>query len=176
MRKKRGRLARGAWLAEQLAMSLRDLATRLVLATAALTAVATSAPPEDIRESTASTTVAANSSGHATIRVSSVTTHQADRIHLYLTATARAGVPAVTVVPDDPSIPPFTLVDFTTLTIDGCDPGHPCDIGLGFDVAGTGSVDLDVTVEAQRDGDPSMCLPDDRTFSHDAVVEVVWDV
>jgi hypothetical protein len=175
MRKKRGRLARGAQLAEQLVMSLRDLATRLVLATAALTAVATSAPPGDIRESTASATLAAATSGHATIRVSGTATHEADRIVLYLTAIARSGAPAVTVVPDDPAIPPFTLVDYTSLTIDGCDPGWPCELGLRFDVAGTGHVDLDVTVEAQRDGDPSACSPDDRTFADGAVVEAMWD-
>jgi hypothetical protein len=175
MHKKRGTLARGAWLAEQLGMSLRDLATRLVLATAALTAVATSAPPGDIRESTANTTVAAGDSGHATLRVPGVTTQQADRIYLYLTATARSGAPAVTVVPDDPAIPPFALADYTTLSLDSCDPGRPCELGLRFEVAGTGSVDLDVTVEAQRDGDPSLCSPDDRTFSDDAVVEATWD-
>jgi hypothetical protein len=156
-------------------MTLRDLAIRGVLALGALSAIATSAPPEDVREATATTSLAAGSTTHVTIRLTGGATHQAGRMSLYLSASPRGGAPVITVVPDDPDVAPFTLVDFVTLPIDRCEPGWDCTLGLRLEAAGTGLADVDVSADAVRDGDPSMCMPDDRTFSDAAQVEVTFD-
>lgn len=156
-------------------MPLRDLAIRGVLALGALSAVATSAPPEDVREATATTSIAAGNSRHVTIRLTGGATHEADRMTLYLSATTRGGAPIITVVPDDPAVAPFTLVDFVTLPIDSCAAGWDCTLGFRLEAAGTGLADVDVSADAVRDGDPSMCMPDDRTFSEAAQVQVTFD-
>jgi hypothetical protein len=156
-------------------MTLRDLAIRGVLAIGALSAIATSAPPEDVREATATTSLAAGSSKHVSVVVTATAVQKADRMTLYMSMTARSGAPIITVIPDDPTRAPFDVGDFVSMPIEGCSAERDCTLGFRIEVTGTGLADVDVSAEAVRDGDPSMCMPDDRTFHDSAHVLVGFD-
>ena len=150
----------------------RELAIRVLLGIGILTAIATSAPPSDSVQDTRSATV--DNAGVTTLRVrfSAAAVEQASDLRISFLASSG---PTVTLVPDDPAQPVVPILG--TLEIDAtelCAPTGPCELGFSLDTDPDPAPTLvDVTASASRDGDPSLCFPDNEPVTADATVEVV---
>jgi hypothetical protein len=156
----------------------RDRAARVVLFTAVLTTVATSAPQDDRIEETATISLTAPEVRTFRVVMSRAAVDQADdaSIEVSTRTTLGDGLEAV-VVPDDEdvgdvaSLTSHAAIVFTPKLNEVCSGSEACELGFTIDAEGESHLDVEVDVALTRKGDSSLVCPEGG-FSDGATVEV----
>jgi hypothetical protein len=156
-------------------MQLRKRAIHVTLVVACLATVATSPA---VYEMTDAAVGLVNGPGVSRVRVlvNDVAADEATGIHVEFKEIGNTSGSSLRVVPDDPALDPFTLVD--EQVVDAfmlCADVGSCEIGFNLDLEAEGAATIEVTAVLTRAGGASPIFPQDGEFSEDALVEVRFD-
>ena len=159
----------------------RATAVRLVLIVAILTTVVSSAPRNVQITASDERTLSAGTT-HISTRANQSAVASADQMFLLLELhSAQAPIQnTVTIVPDDPSIAPETLVvgagypvrSYQLLAL--CARDKDCDAGISVDISAGSPITVSVTAGLVRVSYGGFCLSADRPFPKGATVEVAF--
>lgn len=159
----------------------RASAGRLVLIVAILTAVV-SAVPRNVEITASEERTLSPGTTHISTRANRIAVESADQMFLLLGLhSAQAPIEnTVTIVPDDPSIAPETLVvgaghpvrSYQLLAL--CAPDKDCDAGISVDIAAGSPITVSVSVGVLRFSDGGFCLYGDHPFPEGSTVAVAF--
>jgi hypothetical protein len=159
-------------------MTRRSLAVRLVLVVSALATVATSAPKDFTLTDVAERTLEGGPSRIAVL-ANRAAVNNADRVSLAIDLITATGTPPtlVTIIPDDPSLPPetievglgFTAVDHDLTAL--CVRDRDCSAGVTVEIPAGRSIAVIATATVLAYADTSF-FPEDRSFPDDATVAI----
>jgi hypothetical protein len=158
-------------------MTAQSIAVRLILISATLTTVATSAPRNYVVEGTATRTLSAG-----TWRIhalgNQIGVAHADELTLRLELRAPAGgnqVAQVTITADGGVFPTERVSLGSERTYDLialCDRDRDCDAAVTLQIPTGATVEVTATASLIRFGDSSLFFPDDRSFPSGAAASV----
>jgi hypothetical protein len=147
-------------------MTLRDRAIRAVLIAAAFATMATSAPPQDYLEVSGAGTVRAPGGRLVRVVLDSTSIAEADDIRIQFELQDADGVSAVTLTPVGVPLEPARLKGVVEYSLDELCLHRPqCVLEFRLDAEGQGLAGVVVNALLTREGDPSLCFPDDRDFT-----------
>jgi hypothetical protein len=138
--------------------------------------VATSAPEGFVLEESAQTTFEGPEVGRLRVVLSEAAVLDADDGALI----ELRGPSGLLVVPDDDRLEVRTLgspgeSSYFFRPVDLCPEDGPCELGFSLDPEGERLVGLEVRVELRRRGDASFCFPEQRVFSDEATIDVLFE-
>ena len=155
-----------------LAHATASLAVRLVLITAVLTTVATSAPPQIELSATIDATIGPGPTSIVVFGNRAAVNH-ADTLHVAITPRGEMGG-----LDDNwqaPSAPIEVIGSFTAVAYmieDVCARDHDCSAMFTIEVPPGTTRDVSISAVFQRASDASFFFPDNPPFPSDAVVDV----
>jgi hypothetical protein len=152
---------------------MRSRFIRSVFILAVLTTIATSAPEGFSRDDIDTVSLAPMDVRRVRVIFSVAASEQAEALDIQFDTTSST---PIMLVPDDPSLDAVDLTDFHAF--DALAPcsliSGPCELAFTLD-AGDANAAVTVSATASRAGDASFCFPDNRDFSDDATVEVIFE-
>ena len=159
----------------------RATAVRLVLIVAILTTVV-NATPRNVAITASEERTLSPGTTHISTRANQIAVASADQMFLLLDLhSAQSPIQnTVTIIPDDPSIAPETLVvgaDYPVRTyqlLALCARDKDCDAGVSVDISAGSPITVSVTAGLMRFSDGGFCLPADHPFPKGATVAVAF--
>ena len=152
---------------------MRDRLFRGVLIVAILTTIATSAPESHVVAEAQETALEANTVKRVRVVFSAAANEQAGSMTVKF--ADGIGVP-IMIVPDDPALPAVELISSHTYDVlEVCVEAGPCELAFSIDPGPAGELTIEVEGAMGRGGDPSFCRPDNREFTDDATIEVIFE-
>jgi len=153
-------------------MQLRSLAVRLVLVTAVLTTVATSAPPEIVLSATIDATIGPGPTSIVVFGNRAAINH-ADTLHVAIAPRgSNGGLDGKWPAPDAPieASEPYTVVGY--VIEDVCVRDQDCSTMFTITVPSGTKRNVSLSATFQRASDSSFFFPDNPPFPSDAVVDI----